>query len=458
MNPSPTAFALAAWIKTWMPRLVIGGFVVIYFIHFAGILSYSVNIPYGDEWTMVFRQWKPEPFSLWWLVRPHNEHQILTTKAFVALQYYLNGWNHQTNLILNFGIYGITLIWLIMLAKRLAPSMPVWIIVAFSVFLLSPIDWMNHFIGLQVCFHFWLLFFLIGLFFLFDSQQTWLRLIVASLALILSLYSLATGLVSGLILLVAFGTFKISRARSAGNLQTRKRELLQFVMVTVSLGGAIALWYAVYRNYPTRFSLALPNELGFWRVFLNLVSLGFGVDSFSTRLGAVCLLIVLAPIAWQVYRKRGSLSTTQWASYAGVAAILGVLAFVTMGRAPMGLGWAKVSRYAEIGMPLIVLSALNWSDALQTRKQARALALVVFWAFCLMTFWDNRSFDAYRRLSGVEKSGVACARAYYEKQGDGRCAHIAAPFDPIFLDRGRQLNASYYQEISAQIQSEKPRE
>jgi hypothetical protein len=142
-----------------------------------------------------------------------------------------------------------------------------------------------------------LLFFLIATYFLFGSQA-WLGMVIASLALVASLWSLATGFASGLVLILIFAAFKLSRARSALG-QVRKREILQLVLVTLLFGGVLALWYASYQIVPHK-GWTLPNRLGFWKLFLNLVSFGFGIDQISTNLGALCLLIVLGPSVWQI--------------------------------------------------------------------------------------------------------------------------------------------------------------
>lgn len=441
-----------AWIRTWAPRLALGAFVILFLIHLALIWKLAVNIPSDDEWA-VFEN--PAAISLKWTFSPHNEHRIVTTKFLIWLQYHLNGWNHKTHLVISFIIYGVTLAWLVWFTRKLAPWIPLWIILGFTVFLLSPILWMNHLVGLQVCFHFWLLFFLVSTYFLFGSIQSWPRLVIGCFATILSLYSLATGLTSAAILLLLFCVFKVTRAYTAQSGQERAREIRQLMLGAVLVGGAMAFWFVGYQIPPTHRGLSSPFELSFWRQFLNLVSFGFGIDAISTRLGAICLLIVTAPIIWQVWQQRGKLSTQQWTAYVTVIGILATLASVAAGRAPFGIEWSKTARYAEIGMPLIVLSVLSWSWVVRGKKKIETTVLVGLWSFFMVAFSNNWGLGTYRQIAASRRVGMLCVRAYYEQSGNARCPQLFyAPLSG-HLDRAKLLNVSFYREISARIQFER---
>lgn len=439
-----------AWISTWAPRMIVGGFVSLFLVHFAFVWKSSVNIPSDDEWSVVFRS--PAAISLRWILSQHNEHRIVTTKFLIWLLYQINGWNLRTNIILNFIIFGVTVGWLIWVVKRLAPRMPLWVILGFAVFLLSPVLWMNHLIGLQVCFHFWLLSLLISTYFLFGSIQAWQRLAIGLLATIVSVYSLGTGLVSGPIVIFLFCLFKVDRAVSAPSREERAHEIKQLSFVAVAAVSAIAVWFVGFHKPENYRGLSLPFAMSFWRQFLNLVAFGFGIDRISSAIGSICLLIVAAPVVMQVIQKRGKLSTAQWTVSVTMIAILGTLASVAVGRAPFGIEWSKTSRYAEIGMPLIILSAVSWSWCLQRKHIIRVAVLVSLWLFCLISFSNNWSFHTYGEVAATKKIGVLCAQVYYSNGGDGLCPHLwpTSLADPF--DRARQMNLSFYREITARIE------
>lgn len=441
-----TLFVLPGWFRRWLPGLAGAVFAAFFLLHFVMVWRCAVNIASDDEWS-VFRD--PKAISLRWILTQHNEHRIVTTKLLIWILYQLNGWNHRSNIIFNFVVYGVIVVWLIWSARRLAPRIPLWAILGFTVFLLSPILWMNHLIGLQVCFHFWLLSFLVSTYFLFGSIQSWQRLSIGVGASLISLYSLGSGLASVPIVLLSFCLFKIIRARAAGSGPDRAPEIRQLILVAGGIGIAMGLFFIGYSGVAKHPRLALPFELRFWRQLLNLVSFGFGVDLVSTRFGAICLLIVVAPIVWQVWQQRGKLSASQWTVYVTVIAILGTLASVASARAPFGVDWSKTSRYAEIGMPLIILSVLSWSWVLERKRLLEISALAGLWFFCLVAFSDNWRFNIYRQVAANKKLGALCVQAYYEKGSGGLCPNLWPTSLAAPLDRAKQMNVSFYRELTA---------
>lgn len=447
---------LSSRAKKWLTALSLLACIGLFLFHFLVIRKYAVNIAYWDEWAL-FQDDHLAALSLKWLFAQHNEHRIVTLKLFVWLQYQLNGWNHVEHQILNFIIYGASLTWLIWIAKKLAPQVQLWVILSFITFLLSPINLENHTSGFQSSFHFWLLFYLVSSYFLFSPRQNWRRLVIGCLASILSIYSLAGGLISSLTLLLTFCLFKGVRAYSAKNSQERTRDIFHSILVVVLLGGAIALWFIGYQRPSYHPSLSLPYQLAFWRHFLNIVAFGFGIDEVSTKLGGICLLIVITPIIWQVWQQRTKLTISQWATCAVVLGILGFIASTSIGRAGFGVEQAKSSRYAEVGMPLIILSVLNWSYVLQRRQRSQTKVLLGLWVFCLIAFSNNWSFDVYRRMAANRMAGVRCVKAYYEYGGDARCPTISPGSISTNLEQAKKLNSSLYRDISAEIQHERQR-
>jgi hypothetical protein len=437
-----------------MPRIVLAAFIVLFLMHFAVVWESAVNLPSDDEWN-VFQS--SAALSLKWVWLQHNEHRIVTTKFLFWLLYHWDGWNHKTNVVLNFIIYGVTLAWLIWFAKKLAPRIPLWVILGFTAFLLSPILWMNHLIGLQVCFHFWLLFFLISTYFLFGPVQSWQRLLIGGLAAILSLYSLATGLTSVPVTVLLFCLFKISRAFSASSRQERINEVRQLVLVAMLVGGAMAVYFVRYLVSKTNRGLALPYELSFWRQLLNLVSLAFGIEVISSALGVLCLLMVTAPVIWQVWKQRGKLSAQQWTVYATVLVILATLASIAAGRAPFGIEWSKTSRYAEIGFPLIILCVISWSWVLEKKKSVERIVLAGLWVFCLVAFSDNWNFERYWQRAANRRTGALCIKAYYQQGGAGYCPNLWRSPLAGHLERAKVLNTSFYRDLTAQVQPAAPK-
>jgi hypothetical protein len=247
----------------------------------------------------------------------------------------------------------------------------------------------------------------------------------------------------------------VVRAYSPQVRASRTHEIKQLIVVAVAVVAAIALWFVGFHKPINTRGLALPFELSFWRQLLNLVSFGFGIDRISSPLGAICLLLVTVPVVWQVCRKRGNLSPAEWTVYVTMIAILGTLAAVAVGRAPFGIEWSKTSRYAEIGMPLIILSAMSWNWLLRRKNTIRVAGLVSLWLLCLASFSNNWSFHTYREVAANKKIGVLCAQAYYANGGDGLCPHLWPTSLAKSFDRAKQLNVSFYRASAARIESDR---
>jgi len=444
--------SLGSVLRTWLPRLPLVICVSLFLFHFSLIEKYAVNIPYQDEWGLIFGDNHPASVDLWWLYAQVNDHRTATTKLFVWLQFHLNHWNIRTQQVLDFLIYGTILVLLVLFARRLIPQ--TWIVLCFVVFLISPIIGFDHILVYAVAVHFWLLFFVISAYFLFAEAQKWFALVIACVASILSIYSFGSGFITSFVLLMMFSLFKCFCAVRASSGKERIHEVLQLSLVAALIGGALVTWIVGYHKPPYISSFALPYTMTFWSFFLNLVSFSFGIDRLSRTLGAICVLIVVVPICAEVWKRKGRLSNTQWAAYAMAVAILGDLAAVAMGRAGFGILWSKVEEYAEHGMPLIILSVVNWVVFLKGRRKLQIASTVTLWFFCFAAFSDNWNFDIYARASAQRMANYRCVEAYYEQVSNGHCPGTFAdtPHPEIFLEQARRLNVSFYQEMRQHIQ------
>lgn len=441
-----------SWLKRGLSTLPLLVCVGLFLFHLSIIRKYAVNLPNWDDWALFAGDNHPASLDLPWLYLQHNEHRTATTKTSVWLEFQLNGWNIRTHLLIDFIMYGLFLTWLVWFARKMAPHLSAQIVLAFMIFFLSPIIWLEHFMAYPMGTHFWMFFFFVSAYFLFNEFQKWPSLLIGCLSSILSIYSFAAGFVTSLILLLAFWTFKALRAYQAKGKKDRTREFLQLFLVTLLVGGALFAWIIGYQKPPYHPPLTLPYRLAFWRFFLNLISFGFGIDQLSALWGVICLTIILAPICGEVWKRRSSLTNAHWAIFAIVFAILADLAAVSIGRAGFGMEFSKTQEYAEHGMPLMILSVLNWSFFLKDRKILRGVAIGALWIFFFLAFQGNWTFDIYRTQSAGRLEGVRCVKAYYDQVGDGRCPTIfptTLDLTPL-LEQGKRLNASFYREIVAE--------
>ena len=433
-----------AMFRPWVRRISWAICIGLFLLHFTLLWRYAVNVPYVDDWGMFVGDNHPASIDLPWLYSQHNDHKPAVTRILVWLQFQINGWNVRTQILIDFIVYGLFLALLGWLARRITPQVSTWIVVAFFIFLLSPIISSEHVLAAALATHLWVIFFFFSAYFLFSELQKWPALLVACLTSILSLYSFASGLATSLVLLLAFWIFKCLRAYNIAGKKARSREFLQLLLATGLIGGALISWIIGYEKPTYHPPWTSPFTRVFWRFYLSLIALDFGLDRFSVVLGLICLLIILAPICGEVWKKRGQLSGIQWASFAVVVALLGDLALISTGRAGFGVEWLWVQRYAEHGMPLIILSVLNWSVFLKHSPRLRATVLVALWFFCFVAFSNNWDFGFYKDASLVRRADVRCIRAYYSGAGD--CPIAFRPI-PSCLDQAKRLNASFYQDV-----------
>jgi hypothetical protein len=403
-----------------------------------------------DEWESFGSNQLPAGLSLAGLFAQHNEHRLVTTRLLVWFQYHLNGWNLKLHHLLNFVIYGFILITSGWFAKEAAPEIHGWLILSFMIFLLSPINWFNHFMGYQTNVHLWLFCFLESVFFLFSETQRWLDLIIGSGAAVLSTYSMAGGVASSLVLVVMYGLFNVFRMRSSRESRGKARRFTQLIFVAGFLGATILLWLVNYRTLPYTPPPALPYEWKFWGHFLNLVAFGFGVDRLASIPGAFYLFIILTPILAIIRINKFNLSIGQWRVFVSTLGVLAVLASVSCGRAGFGIDQAKQSRYFEFGMLLIPLSVVNWAFLIQGRHRLKVAVMAGLWMFCFLGFRNNwNDFQNYKLEAAQRKVGLKCLRAYYEGTGDGYCPTIyPVPIPTTLLENAKALNVSFFRKMT----------
>jgi hypothetical protein len=431
----------------------------LYLIH-----KYAVEIPYMDDWTM-FGPGRPAKLSVAWLLDASNtrptasEHVIAPTKLLVWMQYHLNGWNFSLNLVLNFLLFGLFIAWIAWFADQAVPDIPRYAKLAFIIFLLSPIDWFNHFMATQTCYLFYLIFFFLGSYLLFKDNQHWWHIVAGSLLSLLSIYTLASGFGSSLVLVIAFCVFKGARVYSETNSARRIRETLQLAVTVFFIGGALSFWIAQYVT-PPHVNLVLPSDLRFWQFFVNLVSFGFGVETFSSWWGTFCLLVVVVPICAIIWRRKGKLTSIEWTCVVMATGLLLNVGEIAAGRAsPSVAAGSKALRYVEFVLPLIPLSMIMWAVLLRERKRLKAATLAGLFAFCWLAFANDWRFDGYEHEAARRIEGRACVKEYYKGIGDGRCptvysvtpAHIPLS---TWLDGARAVNASFYKNIREEIETE----
>jgi hypothetical protein len=419
----------------------------LYAFHLFQVWRNVVDLPVADEWEIFNPDQLPAGLTPGWLFAQHNEHRMATYKLSVWALYHVGGWDVAVHQVLNFLLYGAAVALIFLVARRAAPEAPPWLVLGFNIFLLTTAGIQNHVMAIQCAFHFWLIFFLLSARLLFDAAQSTRALAAGCIFSALSVFSLASGVVSSVVLLLAFAAFKLSRAFRAEEGGARGAELFQLLFVAVSVVGSVALWLYGYRKPPQHPPLASPLGAEFWDYFLNAVSFCFGFESLSGAVGLVCLLVVLTPVCVLLWKKRGDLTAGQWTMFSAVACALAVLASIAAGRGEFGAAQSKTSRYAEFGMALAPFAAVSWWALLKGREGPRAALLAALWLSLFLAFLNDWRFRDYRVERAARLKGVECVRDYYRHGGEGLCPTIyPTPLGPR-LDAARKLDAAFYRDL-----------
>lgn len=437
-------------INTWLTRLLLTLCIAIYAGHLGIILRNAVNVPFWDEWGILSPNALPAGFTFSWIFEQANEHRIALTKLQTWALFYVSGHNEILSLVIAYALWGMLLACIVLFARRVAPDVPLWAVLAFILLLLTPINWENNSWGFESCYRFALLFALLAAQFLFSESQTGSRLALGVAMSVLAMYSFFGGLLAVCILIVLFVCFKVGRALNSSGAQ-RKREYAQLITVVTSVAIFVALYFVDYHTVSYHPRFALPFEASFWRFFTNLVSWGFGFETNSVILGALCLLLVLAPVVAAIWQKGLPRSGSAWAVYAFLFAWLSVLASIAMGRANYSPS-AKISRYADFAMMLVPFTALAWAIFLKDKPKLKTYALAGLWVFCCLGFsYKWLWFSVYRVQRDSRLEGVQCIKSYYKTGAPGICRTLyAAPIGEL-LDNGKKLNLSFYKEIQGEL-------
>lgn len=445
--------AAKAWADDWERRLAVLSLVVcgvLFLFHCSLVWYYAVDVPFWDEWAMFSPDQLPAGFSLRSIGSQHLEHRFATTKLLIWLQYAWNGWDVALHQRLNFLLFGVLLASIAGFVKNTMPDTPWWLIMAFLVFVLSPINWLNHFMAYQTSTHLYVLLTFLVAWLIFKPDASMPRLLTGGMVCCLLIFTSAAGAAATGTLGAVFVAYELNALRrgrpSAGI-------ALRIAAVVVPIGLAGALWLHGYRHDPDFPALTPPTSWSYWAHWFAVVALGFGFELKAPLLGLVCVLAVIVPLA-AARRARDATGTTSFAPFAVVLALLAGAAAVSLGRASLGAAQARSPRYAEYVLPLVPLTAAAWYAWLAAHRREALTAVATLWVICALSFADDwLSFRFYAREADRRNAGLSCVAEYYDGTGSGTCETIFPADHPIglasLLDSAKALNASFYRKMVA---------
>lgn len=345
-------------------RLKISGAVLgllaalLYAAQFAVVIFFAVDAPFWDEWQLFAPDALPAGFSWSYIFAQHNEHRIFGTKLLYWAFFKLAGLDFTLVVQASYAIYGLTIFALIWVLKRSTPRKTFPLVLWFTPFLSSPLNYENLVWGLQSCFHLFALFFVLAVGLLFEERQRWGTCAMGAVAAACATYSFASG-----------------------------------VVCTLLLGA-----------------MSLPTSSAFWLHYANVVGLGFGIRTDAPGLGLLVIgavLGLLTAFAWGL-KRRVIPQSPAFVLLTLAIAMLGAQASISIGRGSFGPVQGKTLRYAEYG--LFLLPVLSGVIAWLLERSRRLLVVVaVAWVVCFASFFDEWTFGPYERHSQRLLAGLLCA-------------------------------------------------
>jgi hypothetical protein len=399
------------FLGTGPPRLVRaiavvpGAAAVLVFVGQFFIIAYfAVDVPFSDEWEFFRPGALPDGLSLHWLLAAHNEHRIVPTKLLTWLLFRLNGLDFRVSILVSYALYGAVVLSVLLLLRRACPPDVFPYAVWFAGFAFSPINYENLSWGIQSVVHFYLLFFVAAVAFLFSRRQTRGDAAAGAAFAVLAVYSFASGAASVAVLALAYAAFKALRIASLP--ERRREEGPQLALVLAVILAAVGVWLATYDRVDAHGAPTPPTTAAFWKHYLTVLALGLGAGDHPA-MGGVLLALAVVPAAALLFARRAEPGT--WAVAVLATSLLATMAAISFGRGSFGVDSAKVSRYAEYGLALLLVAASGLAWVLRGTK-VRFAALAALWLVCFRTFWNEWTIESYRREHARRMSGLACLR------------------------------------------------
>ncbi len=167
----------------------------------------GVSIPYADEWEIGFytiTAWLNDNLTFSSIFTPYGEHPIALTRLLTLLLIALNGqWDPLLEMVVNAVIYTMTLIFLVIILRRLlGNTLENWIFLSIAIVAIPPYAWINILWGFQSCWYLLMFLSFLSLWGLLLSENFTLKWWIGISAGLLACLNLASGFFALLIVIV----------------------------------------------------------------------------------------------------------------------------------------------------------------------------------------------------------------------------------------------------------------
>ncbi len=436
--------------REYLDRGVLLLLILLYFYQYGYLWSYSVDLPYWEEWEFFEPAALQSGLTFEWLFRHFgtNQQVVVFTKLMAWLDFKLFSLDFVKLKLMNYLVFGLFLVALMKFARQVCGEgfkfLPL-----FMLFLVSPIAYEAHAASFQSGEIFVMLFSMGMLCYSFPERHDYRHAAVFSICALCAIFSMHTGVVVAAVLLACRAVYVAVKVK-------RKESPPQEALVNLLLSGFITLagiiyWLAGFRKPASSLpAWLLPTESKFWDQFFNLLAFGFGFDTPNPLPGVLILLFLLLPVMLLFTNSATRWQRSTWQIVAAILALLVLVAMITFGRGNYG-GSIKLSRYTVYITPLIPLGALAWWLVLHGRKEM-LVVLTLFWLLCCSAFADNWSYGIYRDLKQMDIMTLECVESYSSGRGDGNCPDTHAVPIGGFFDNARKLDINFTRQFAKPVQ------
>ncbi len=337
----------------------------VYFISLVILLifvaNFSVNVPYGDQWDLVyfFENVSINKLNFVDFFAQHNEHRIVFPRIIIVILAFMTKWNIKYELYFSVFLAFITFLAIYKLSSLQSenqhnPSLHLLNILT-SILIFSLVQHENWLWGFQIA---WFLInacLVIAILIITLSKDNPERLYFAAIPCFIASFSLIQGLLTWLAVIPSIVSLKSS---------SRQKSIR--IIIWISLFAITCTIYFINYQKPAHkvdifFFLREPLIAG--RYFFTLLGTPLVSESILSPIIGVTvflsfLILIVRSLKASQFRFKISLEATSWISI-GLFVLL--FAFITtVGRASFGVEQAMASRYTTSSVLLIISTLYLW--------------------------------------------------------------------------------------------------
>lgn len=395
------------------PYISILFFLLCCVLNYVYLITYSINIPFMDEWEL----FRPNSFinnpTLQNLFAQHNEHKLVIPKVFF---YIFSLFNYDIRVCLTIS-YMIFTLCVILVFKRFKLSN--FYIMIWSLVLFSPLNFENNLWPFQIQWHLLILFILLSIMAICKNNKTSFTYLGGVFLPFATVFSLGSGAIAALLLSV----ISFLRSLMTPKQNDQKSDIYFSIIYTSSSILFSILYFYNYQKPPYHPEISFPWTSNFWKHFFAILSLGYGNINlnFTLILGLIIFLLILNCIVFAIksYFSKKSKVPSQEELIILALVFTAMLATISLTRAGFGANQALSSRYFEFSaFNILALVTLNYSSKINKLKILGLIFLIIFTI-------NNLNFEKFYKPASTQRlSGKECLREVIKFEKNKICSDL----------------------------------